>query len=165
MTEEIEVRRAGRDDLAAIAALVRRATRARIKLAETDVMEWLFSKGLWVVIQGDSLLGVAAWQAENLLSVTDVFYVSPVRTLTMAGTRLLESIEAEAGVLMCEANVMLLPSWTSKSVRTFLRRRGYVSQEFGELHRIWREVLGELDAEGMDLMVKRLRDRMVMVPI
>jgi hypothetical protein len=83
----------------------------------------------------------------------------------MAGTRLLESIEAEAGVLMCEANVMLLPSWTSKSVRTFLRRRGYVPEEFGELHRIWREVLGELDAEGMDLMVKRLRDRMVMVPI
>ena len=66
---------------------------------------------------------------------------------------------------MCEANILLLPTWTSKAVRAFLKKQGYESQEFDDLHRIWREVLGEFDLEETDLVVKRLRDRMVMVPI
>jgi hypothetical protein len=79
--------------------------------------------------------------------------------------QLLETIEAEANVLMCEANIMILPGWTSKAVRTFLGQQGYEPKTFDELHRIWREVLGDLVDEGDDLMVKRLRERMVMAPI
>jgi N-acetylglutamate synthase-like GNAT family acetyltransferase len=165
MSEEIQVRRAKRDDLAAIAALVGRATRSKIRVDEADVMEWLFSKGLWVAVQGETVVGVATCQTENLLSVTDTFYVSPARLRPRAGGQLLDAVEAEVGTLMCEANVMLLPLWTSKTVRTFLKRHGYEPKQFDELHRIWREVLSGFDLEDMDLVVKQLRDRMVMVPI
>jgi N-acetylglutamate synthase-like GNAT family acetyltransferase len=161
----LEVRRAHRKDLAPIAGLVRKATRSRLQVDEADVMEWLFSKGLWVAKRGEDVVGVAAWQAENLLSITDIFYVSPARLRPQAGMQLLETIEAEANVLMCEANVMVLPNWTSKAVRTFLGQQGYEPKSFDELHRIWREVLGDLVDEGDDLMVKRLRERMVMAPI
>ncbi len=165
MTEEIRIRRAGRKDLAGIAALVRKATRAKVEVDEAVVMEWLFSKGLWVAVQGEKLVGVAAWQAENLVSVTDVFHVSPARLRATAGAQLLETIEGEAAALMCEANILMLPAGASKALRTFLRRQGYEPQEFAALHRIWREVLGDLAAEESELMVKKLRDRMVMVPI
>jgi N-acetylglutamate synthase-like GNAT family acetyltransferase len=165
MSEAINVRRAKRDDIAAIAALVRRATRSRVRADESEVMEWLFSKGLWVAARGDSLVGVAACQTENLLSVTDVFYVSPARLRASAGSRLLETIEGEANTLMCEANVVLLPAGASKAIRTFLERQGYEPKEFEELHRIWREVLSDFVTDELGLMVKRLRDRMVMVPI
>lgn len=165
MSEEIEVRRAGRGDLAAIAALVRKATRSKLRVDETEVMEWLFSKGLWVAVAGGSVVGAAACQTENLVSVTDVFYVSPARFRARAGSQLLAAIEAEVNTLMCEANVLVLPGWTSKAVRAFLQKQGYEPKEFQDLHRIWREVLGEFVAEGTDLMVKRLRERMVMVPI
>jgi GNAT superfamily N-acetyltransferase len=129
------------------------------------VTEWLFSKGLWVATEGDTLVGVAAWQAENLLSVTDVFHVSPTKLRTGIGTRLLETIEAEADTLMCEANIVLIPVRAAEALHTFLQDQGYEAKEFDELHRIWREVLSDFAAQDSDLMVKRLRDRMVMVPI
>jgi len=66
------VRRAGRQDVAAIAALLKEAVPPQGPAAEADVLEWLFSKGLVVATEADVLLGVAAWQAENLVAVTDV---------------------------------------------------------------------------------------------
>lgn len=161
----IEVRRARRGDVAAIVALVRKATRSKAEVDEAEVMDWLFGKGLVVAVEAGSLVGVAAWQTENLLSVTDLFYVSPARLLAEAGGGLLAAIEAEVNVLMCEANVVLLPVGSSKSVRTWLQKYGYEPKEFKELHRIWREVLGEFVSGEPELMVKRLRERMVMAPI
>jgi N-acetylglutamate synthase-like GNAT family acetyltransferase len=165
MSETIKIRRAKRDDVAAIAALVRETDQSRIGADEAEVTEWLFSKGLWVATQGDSLVGVAACQAENLVSVTDVFHVSPERLWTSAGSRLLETIEGEANTLMCEANVVLVPAGTSEAIHTCLEQQGYEPKEFEELHRIWREVLSDFVTDELGLMVKRLRDRMVMVPI
>lgn len=165
MSQEIQVRRANRGDLTAIATLVRQATRSGLQVDESDAMEWLFSKGLWVAAQGSVLVGVVAYQTENLVSVTDVFHVYPSELWVEAGSRLLETVEAEVSTLMCEANVVLLPAWTSETMRTVLQEQGYEPKEFDQLHRIWREVLGEFITDAMDLMIKQLRERMVMVPI
>ena len=164
---EIEVRRARRADVPGIVALVRQATQGKRPVDEADVLGWLFGKGLLVAAQGTpgALVGVAAWQTENLLSVTDLFYVHPAKLRAEAGGRLLAAIEAEVNVLMCEANVMILPPQTSKAVRTFLNKQGYEAKTYQELHRIWREVLSEFIADQPDLMVKRLREKMIMAPI
>ena len=165
-SEKVKVRRARRQDLAAIARVVQKSSRSRLAVDEASAMDWLYSKGLWVATDSASdVVGVAAWQVENLVCITDLFYVSPARYREKAGTRLLQAIEAEAGILMCEANAMVLPPWTPKTVRTFLRGQGYEHKPFGELHRIWREVLAEWVPGEEELMVKRLRDRMVMAPI
>lgn len=161
----IQVRRAKRGDLAAIAGLVRSSTRGQVKVQEAEVMDWLFGKGMMVASKGGSLVGVATWQAENLLSVTDALYLMPGSTQATAGQGLLDAIESEATTLMCEANVVLLPPWVLAEDRDLLQVLGYEPSGFEALHRIWREVLGELVEEVPELMVKRLRDRMVMVPI
>jgi N-acetylglutamate synthase-like GNAT family acetyltransferase len=165
MSENLEIRRARRGDLADIASLVQRATKSRIQVDEANVTEWLFSKGLWVALFGEELVGVAAWQAENLVSVTDVFHVSPAELLAEVGSRLLETIEAEAGTLMCEVNVVLVPAWVSWAIQSFLQKQGYEHRKLEDLHRIWREVLGDFVIGSWGLMVKQLRDRMVMVPV
>ena len=165
MTASLELRRAKIGDVAAITSFVRTATRSRIPADEAEVTEWLFGKGLWVAVRGSTLVGVAAWQAENLVSVTDLFCVSPEQELEEVGSRLLQTIEAEANRLICEINVLLLPAWASTTARTFLRQQGYESWALPDLHRIWREVLADFATEGRDLMVKQLRDRMVMVPV
>ena len=161
----IEVRRARRSDIPGIVALVRQATQGKHPAEEAEVLGWLFGKGLLVATEGVQVVGVAAWQAENLLSVTDLFYVYPAKLRAEAGGRLLAAIEAEANVLMCEANVMIVPPSTSKAVRTFLHKQGYGPKTYQELHRIWREVLGEFVVDQPELMVKRLRERMIMAPI
>ncbi|MGD9046782.1 MAG: hypothetical protein PVF77_01900 [Anaerolineae bacterium] len=165
MNEHLEIRRALRGDIAHIASLVENATQARIQPDETEVMDWLFSRGLWVAYQEGTLVGVIAWQAENLVSVTDVFYILPDGPYTEAGTRLLETIETEAKTLMCETNVVLLPGGLSEVVLPILQRLGYEARPFTELHSIWREVLSEFTDGGSELMVKTLRDRMVMRPL
>lgn len=161
----VEVRRAGRGDLATIAALVNRASEPQPGPDEAGVMEWLFSKGLWVAIVAGELVGVAAWQAENLLCVTDVFFVHPTELLAAAGGGLMSTIESQADTLMCEANVVVVPAGTGEAVRACLAEQGYELKTYGELHRIWREVLNDFVDDGPDLLVKRLRERMVMVPI
>lgn len=161
---EVEVRRAGRADLAPIAALVREASASQLGMDESDVMEWLFSKGLWVAEINGELAGVAAWQAENLLCVTDVLYVHPPELLDSAAAALMTTIEAEANTLMCEANVVT-HAVAGDSIRGCLLAQGYEARRYDELHRIWREVLQDFVACDEDLLVKRLRDRMVMVPI
>jgi hypothetical protein len=66
---------------------------------------------------------------------------------------------------MCEANVVVLPELASQAARALLQQQGYEQRSMDELHRIWREVLGDFAGDGLELMVKQLRDRMVMVPL
>jgi N-acetylglutamate synthase-like GNAT family acetyltransferase len=164
-TEELQVRRARRQDLADIARVVNESSATRSVVDESTAMDWLFGKGLWLATAGRLVVGVAAWQVENLVCVTDLFHVAPAGYRESAGSRLLQAIEAEAGVLMCEANAMVLPTWTQAPVRAFLEGQGYELKSLDELHPIWREVLSEWIQGEEELMVKRLRDRMVMAPI
>lgn len=160
-----QIRRAKLQDLGGITRLAREASPSKGQVDEAEVTEWLFSKGVWVAIRDDSLVGVAAWQAENLLAVTDVFHVAPAEYWIEAGRQLLETIEGEAHTLMCEANVVLLPALAPEAARTLLQRQGYERKTRDDLHRIWREVLSDFAGDELEIMVKRLRDRMVMMPI
>lgn len=162
--KEIEIRRATREDLGAIAALVRDASREGIEIDEGDALEWLFGKGLLVAVKDDALLGVIGWQAENLLAVTDLFTLSTQDGASGAGYALLERVEGEAQSLMCEAHLVPVEDRTS-GLAEILAAQGYQRQPYAELHRIWREVLGELTSDHEDVWVKRLRDRMVMAPL
>jgi N-acetylglutamate synthase-like GNAT family acetyltransferase len=172
VSENLEIRRASQGDLAAITSLVRQAIQSRTPTDEAEmpsVNHWLFSKGLWVALQGPphgrELVGVAAWQAENLVSVTDVFYIFPESLWATTGGQLLETIEAEAKTLMCEINAVLLPDWAPEVTHAFFQQAGYERQDHKELHRIWQEVLSEFITGSSVLMVKQLQDRMRMVPL
>ncbi len=160
-----QVRRARLKDLDEILLLWREASSSGSHLIEAEVTEWLYSKGVWVAVRDGALVGVAAWQAENLLAVTDVLHVAPPEHWPGAGKQLLATIERAAQTLMCEANVVVLPELASQAARTLLQQQGYEQKSMDELHRIWREVLGDFVGEGLELMVKQLRDRMVMVPL
>ena len=49
--------------------------------------------------------------------------------------------------------------------RELLQQQRYEQRTREELHRIWQEVLSDLAGHEVELMVKQLRDRMVMVPL
>lgn len=168
MTECLTIRRAKQEDFGAITDLVREATALTQAggpaVGPEVIQDWLLGKGVWVALRGGTLLGVAGWQVENLVSVTDVLYIVPGPSWVEAGSRLLATIEAEATVLMCEISAVLLPNGTSSDVGELLRDLGYEDAELEELHRFWQEVLGDFMEAGPAIMVKHLRDRMVMVP-
>jgi hypothetical protein len=134
-------------------------------VGEEEISEWLFSKGVMVASQGGALIAVAAWQTENLLSVTDVFYVSPALAGASAGRMLLEAVEEEACTLMCEANVVPLLPGISREVQSLLQQQGYEARGIDRVHRVWREVLAEFAAGETVLLVKPLREGLIMVPL
>ena len=159
------VRRAKLQDLDRIVILAREASPSGSQLDEAQVTEWFYSKGVWVALGDDALVGVAAWQAENLLAVTDVLHVAPPEHWPEAGKQLLAAIERSAQTLMCEANVVLLPPQAPEAARALLQQRGYERKALNELHRIWREVLSDFANGRLEIMVKQLRDRMIMAPL
>jgi N-acetylglutamate synthase-like GNAT family acetyltransferase len=169
VADEITIRRAKRGDLEGIAVVVSGAAAGEVEVDEAEVMDWLFSKGMWVAVQDGAVVGVATCQTENLVCVTDELHVWPAGLQAEAGGPLLAAIEAEVSTLMCEVNIVVLAAGTSQAVREFLTGQGYEPEAFKALHRIYREVLGDLFGEdelaGPVLMVKQLRDRMVMVPL
>jgi N-acetylglutamate synthase-like GNAT family acetyltransferase len=176
MIDSLTIRRAKQNDLEAIAALVHKATEGTepaqpesglgvdAAVEPAVIQDWLLGKGVWVALRDGTLVGVAGWQVENLVSVTDVLHLAPDPSWAEVGGRLLETIEGEAMVLMCEISAVLLPSGTSPALRGLLRDQGYENAELEELHRFWQEVLGDFVESEPAIMVKQLRDRMVMVP-
>ncbi len=159
------VRRARLGDIADITKLAREASPSTCQMDEAEVTEWLYSKGVWVATREGVLVGVAAWQAENLLAVTDVLHIAPCEHWLETGGELLATIEDAAQTLMCEANVVLLPAQAPEAARALLRQQGYELKLMDELNRIWREVLSDFAGNGLELMVKQLRDRLVRVPL
>jgi N-acetylglutamate synthase-like GNAT family acetyltransferase len=159
------VRRARLQDLGGIVRLMAGVSRPKGPVSEAEVTEWFYGKGVWVATREHALVGVAAWQAENLLAVTDVFHVEPAEYWPEAGDKLLKTIEGEAQILMCEANVVLLSSLAAEEAQSLLQQRGYERRTRDTLHRIWQEVLEDLIGDEPEVMVKKLRDRMVMAPV
>jgi hypothetical protein len=165
MSDHLEVRRARPPDLQVIGELVGEATHSRFQPDQATLVDWLLSRGLWLALRGDTLVGVAAWQAENLVSVVDVLYAATDGSQSDAVARLLEKVEDEACTLMCEVSIVVLPTWTPKQVVETLQLQGYEQGNAGELHRIWQEVLAGFSLDQRTLMVKPLRGTIVTTPL
>ena len=122
-------------------------------------------RGMWLALQNGIPVGVAAWQAENLVSVIDVFYIPAAESLADAASQLLAKLEAEAHTLMCEVSIIVLPRWTSGEVAGLLHWQGYQQCAPGDLHRIWQQVLSEFSTDQRTVLAKPLRGQLVTAPL
>jgi hypothetical protein len=165
MTSALDIRRGKHTDLQAIAELVDEATQSRYQPDKATLVDWLLGRGLWLALENGTPVGVAAWQAENLVSVIDVLYISAVGPLADAASQLLTKLEAEARTLMCEVSIIVLPDWTPGEVADLLRRQGYQPCTSGDLHRIWQQVLSEFSTDQRVVLVKPLRGQLVTAPL
>ena len=161
---EVHVRRAKRKDIPTIAAIIQRVKPGGARITTEEVQTRLFEKGYWVAISRKAG-GVAGWQAENLVTCIDDFYVYPMSYYPQVGGPLLEAIEQEAHQLSCEVAIVFVDEGMPASVEEFFRTRGYERQTMDDLHKIWREVVSELIGEGRFMMVKKLLERPIMRPL
>src|SRR6185503_20787095 len=72
---EISIRRAKRQDLEAMANLIASATKGALDPDLSQMMESLFTRAYIVAMAGEYVVGVAGWQAENLIAGLQDFYV------------------------------------------------------------------------------------------
>ncbi|MCR4407948.1 MAG: GNAT family N-acetyltransferase [Anaerolineae bacterium] len=161
---EVHVRRAKRKDIPTITAIIQRVKPGGARITSEEVQNRLFEKGYWIAISRKAG-GIAGWQAENLVTCIEDFYVYPMSYYPQVGGPLLETIEREAHQLSCEVAIVFIDEGMPALVEDFFRAHGYERRTMDELHKIWREVVTELTGEGRFMMVKKLLERPIMRPL
>jgi dephospho-CoA kinase len=163
--QDLKVRRAKRDDLAAMAALMTQATNGVMTPTETEMMENLFSKGYFVVYVGRQLLGMVGLRTENLIAGIDDFLVRSSDLWPIVGSALLKGAEVEIKTLSCEVALLFARPEAGPVAMTFFEKHGYKRKSSDDLIKMWREAAEDYYSEGSVLMVKQLLERQIMRPI
>ena len=158
--------RARPSDAEQIAEFVAEATHGRVSVTADSVLERFGAKGLWLVRDADGgIVGLAGWRAENLVARIDDFLIYPFDLYPSAGRHLVESIEAAAQELQCEAVMLFVPAGASSTLISFFESCGYVRPELEALPRFWQDTVQEATAQGRYIMMRQLREDLVMRPI
>jgi N-acetylglutamate synthase-like GNAT family acetyltransferase len=165
-TGAFKVFRAKPSDADAIVDFVTRATRGRVSVARQSVLERFGAKGLWLVRdEGGELVGLAGWRAENLVARVDDFLVFPPELYAAAGKPLLEAIEQAAQELQCEVSMICVPVRASGRLVGFYQSCGYQRTEPEGLPRVWQETIKEVSEQGRYVMLRQLREDLVLRPM
>jgi dephospho-CoA kinase len=165
LLKKLKMRRAKREDLGAMAALMAQSTNGKLSRGETEMMENLFSKGYFVAQADDQLLGLIALRTENLIAGIDDFLVRSSDLWPSVGKVLLEGVESEANKLSCEVALLFARPEAGPVSMAFFEKSGYQRKSPRDLMKMWREAAEDYHTEGSVLMVKQLLDRPIMRPI
>jgi N-acetylglutamate synthase-like GNAT family acetyltransferase len=164
--QEITVRRVRANDAGKIAAFVNRGRRGQAMIGEQAVIQRFGNVGFLVAEQGDNLVGMVGWQAENLVvRVTDLL-ILPMPERAEIARALLSDMEQSAVELQCEAALLFLPRPNPPQLVQFCSKLGYEAQTVAGLPKAWREAAREVLASDDELvLVKQLREKRVLRPL
>lgn len=164
MAREVTVRRASRRDLDTIAEIISKASRDRMVLDQSALLERLFEWGYWVSFTS-KVMGVVGWQATNFIACLKDFYVYPPVQRRRMGAPLIERIEEEAKVLSCEVALLLVDRRSTWRAIKFYRELGYERAKAEGMVKAWREVAEEHVSPDEIVLLKKLLERRIMSPI
>jgi len=160
------VYRAKPRDAEAIADFVAAATRGRVEIPAESVLDRFTVKGLLLARDADGqIVGLAGWRAENLVARIDDFLIFPFDLYPSAGKALVERIEKTAQELQCEVCMLFVPLGASPTLVRFYESCGYKRTEAEGLPRVWNETIQEASEQGRYIMLRQLREDLVLRPI
>lgn len=163
ITPTIKVRRVRPDDAGGIGNFLAQATRGRLVVPYEEVIERLGNKAYFVAIS-DQIMGLAGWNAENLVARIDDLVIHPVSMRTTVGRALFEAIEKEAQKLECEVLLLFVSTSASAAAVTFYESLGFHRRLADDVPVPWRQAMEEFKGEKVFVMAKQLRE-LVMNPI
>ena len=164
--QTVTVRRATARDADKISTFVKQLRGGRATIDRLKVIERFGSVGFLVAEQGDQVVGILGWRAENLVvRVIDFLLASHFDRVAVARS-LLSKMEEAAVELECEASLLVMPYPYSPHMVRFCQMLGYEPQVVSELPRAWREAAYEANLGDGDLaMIKKLREGRVLRPL
>jgi hypothetical protein len=152
------VHRAAPGDAQLLAALLTRIEERAEPLSRAEILERQGKYGYWFVRAGETVLALAAWQAENLAAVVRELWVARAEDAALAFPPLLRAIEAEANALTCEVVILLVPPRGAGLAQIAAESAGYDATGPEDLHKLWRAVVEPLLEGNKVLYAKRLRE-------
>lgn len=161
----LDVRRAKRSDLAALASLIQTGSQGTLVVDESEMMERFFSRGYAVASQDNAIVGMIGWRTENLIAGIDDLFVRNRELWPGVGKVLMEWVEAAVADLSCEVGLVFLHQAGGQSARSVLEGMGYQEKSPDALDRMWREAALDWQQENTTLLVKQLMERRINAPI
>lgn len=153
-------------DAQAIADFVAQATGGRVTPPAESVLDRFTIKGLLLVRDTEGqIVGLAGWRAENLVARIDDFLIFPFELYPAAGQALVEHIEEAAQELQCEVCMLFVPFPASPTLLRFFESCGYRRTEVEGLPRVWYETAQEALEQGRYIIMRQLREDLVLRPI
>jgi len=162
---DVTIRRAKRQDLEAMAKLMTAATNGTFKPDLNQMMEALFSRAYIVAMAGNYLVGVAGWQAENLIAGLQDVYILRDDLWPTVGKQMLDLIHEEVNKLSCEVAMTFVINQAGPKPVEFFESQGYQQAQPKELGYIWKDAAAEWQPENSVLLYKKLREQRIMVPM
>ncbi len=149
----------------AIADFITSASQGAKTVTIDDVMEAFGEKAFLLLMDGDQIKGLAAWQVENLVSRTTEFYLAADVNPEAAMQTLLPEIEKASRDLQCEASLLFLPP-ALKAHKAVLEKLGYRQTTSDSLGiQAWEDAARESQPPGTVMFFKQLRQDRILRPI
>ncbi len=168
MEGTFKVSRARPSDAGAIADFVTRATRGRVSVSRQSVLQRFGAKGMMLAWDDNKqVVGLAGWRAENLIARIDDFLVFPPQLHATAGRLLVKQVEDAAQELQCEVSMFFVPARASSGLIAFYKLCGYQRppDDLEGLPRTWKATAQEAETQGRYVMLKQLRQDLVLRPM
>jgi hypothetical protein len=141
-----------------LSALLARIEGRDGEFSRAEMLELQGKYGYWFVRAGETVVALAAWQAENLAAIVRDLWVARDEDAARALPSLLRAIETEANALTCEVVVILVPERAAALAATAAASAGYQTATLDDLHKLWRSVVEPLVQGDEVLYAKRLRE-------
>jgi len=162
---ELVVKRGRPGDSQAIATLITRLSNGIKNLTVDDVMAAFGEKAFLLLKMDKDLVGLAAWQVENLVARTTDIYVDTNIVLPKALKALMDEVERASQDLQCEASLLFLsPDLAGQT--SIWKELGYeirTSESLGI--QAWQDAVKESMPSNTALFFKQLRHDRILRPI
>lgn len=162
---ELVVRRGRPGDSQSIASLITRLSNGSKSQTFDNVMATFGEKAFLLLKMDKTLVGLAAWQVENLVARTTDIYVDPVIDLPKALKALMNEVESASQDLQCEASLLFLsPELAGQSASW--KELGYEMRPPESLGiQAWQDAVQESMPANSTLFFKQLRHDRILRPI
>ena len=162
---ELVVRRGRPGDSQSIAALITRLSNGINPQTVADTMAAFGEKAFLLLKKDHNLVGLAAWQVENLVARTTDIYVDIDIALPNALKVLMDEMERASQDLQCEASLLFLPPVLAGQSAIW-QELGYELRTPGSLGiQAWQDAVKESMPANTTLFFKQLRQDRILRPI
>lgn len=162
---ELVVQRGRPRDSEAIAAFITRASGGTRSLTAEDIMAAFGEKAFLLLMLDGRLVGLAAWQVENLVARTTDIYVEAEVPLSQALKTLVKEIENDSRDLQCEVSLIFISPQMALQ-EDLWKELGYERRTPHSLGiRAWQEAAVESMPPNSMMLFKQLRQDRVLRPI
>lgn len=162
---ELAVRRGRPGDSHAIATLITRLSNGMDPRTADEIMAAFGEKAFLILKKDKDLVGLAAWQVENLVARTTDIYVDTDIALPAALKALMDEVERASQDLQCEASLLFLsPKLAGQSI--IWKELGYEIRPPESLGiQAWQDAVKESMPANTSLYFKQLRHERILRPI